>query len=216
MVGIAEICMDAMTNARHICFWVCPNYKVKPRAWRGLLDFLPKEVIAKKERTESYLQLVNGSEIRVTSADAEGSLVSESLDFAVCDEAGQWKEKAWYQGIAPMFAARPNAKAMLIGTPGEELVPPDVAQGPARSGESPRARLLPLEVRDSPYVSKKFLDTQRRDIPQDTFLQGTRPTPSTTRPLCSGTSVTASATGRCCRTSSCVWASTSREDHFSA
>lgn len=172
MVGIAEICMDAMTNPRHIDFWVCPNYKVKPRAWRGLTDFLPKEVISKKNETESYLQLVNGSEIRVTSADAEGSLVSESLDFAVCDEAGQWKEKAWFQGIAPMFAARPHAKALLIGTPrGKNWFHRMWLKGQPGPDKEPEHDSFHWKSEDSPYVSKQFLATQKRDIPQDTYLQ---------------------------------------------
>jgi hypothetical protein len=171
MVGIAEICVDAM-SAKHVDWWICPNYKVKPRAWRGLLAFLPKEVIVKKNETENYIQLVNGSEIRVTSADAEGSLVSESLDFAVCDEAGQWKEKAWYQGIAPMFAARPDAKALLIGTPrGKNWFHRLWLKGQAGHDKDPEHESFHWKSEDSPYVSKSFLEEQRRNIPQDTYLQ---------------------------------------------
>jgi hypothetical protein len=169
MVGIAEICMDAMQNNRHITWWIAPNYKVKPRAWRGLLDFLPKEVIVKKNETENYIDLINGSQIWVKSADAPDSLVSEGLDFAVCDEAGQWKESAWFQGISPMFAARAHAKALLIGTPrGKNWFHRLWLKG---RGGDPDYQSFHWKSEDSPYVSKSFLEEQKRNIPQDTYLQ---------------------------------------------
>jgi terminase large subunit-like protein len=170
LVGIAEICMAAMEN-RRMCWWISPNYKVKPRAWRGLLEFLPPEVVDKKNETESYVRLINGSEIWVKSADAPDSLVSESLDFAVADEAGQWKPTAWYQGILPMFAARPEARAILIGTPrGKNWFHRVWLQGLGANKDADYDSFH-WKSEDSPYVSKSFLDEQRRNVPQDTYLQ---------------------------------------------
>lgn len=169
MVGIAEICWDAMAHGGHIDWWIAPNYKVKPRAWRGLLDFLPAKIIQKKNETESYVTLINGSQIWVKSADAPDSLVSEGLDFAVCDEAGQWKDSAWFQGVSPMFAARPDARAVLIGTPrGKNWFHRLWLKG--QSGE-PDYASFHWKSEDSPYVSKDFLDEQFRNIPRETYLQ---------------------------------------------
>lgn len=170
MVGIAEIAWDALEHGGHINWWIAPNYKVKPRAWRGLLDFLPAEVIKKKNETESFVTLINDSQIWVKSADAPDSLVSEGLDFAVCDEAGQWKESAWFQGVSPMFAARPNARAILIGTPrGKNWFHRLWLKG--QSGQEKDYAAFHWKSSDSPYVSKEFLDEQFRSIPRETFLQ---------------------------------------------
>src|SRR6185503_17116646 len=170
LCGIAEICIDALSG-RHINWWVCPNYTVKPRAWRGLLDFLPADVIEKKNETERYIRLINGSEIWVKSADGQDSLVSESLDFAVCDEAGQWKERAWNQ-ITPMFAARPNARALLIGTPrGKNWFHRTWLRGRPGPEKHPDYESFHWYSEDSPYVSKSFLATEREVMSRDMYLQ---------------------------------------------
>ena len=87
----AEIAWAALGVPGSVNWWVTANYQLKARIWRGLLEFLPAEVVKKKNETENYVILTNESEIRIKSADGKDSLVSESLDFVVCDEAGQWK-----------------------------------------------------------------------------------------------------------------------------
>src|SRR6267378_7030791 len=126
LTGIAEIAHWAMANPKQILWRVAPNYRVKDRAWRGLLEFIPNEIILRKNETELRLELGNGSTIWVKSADAPDSLVSEGLDGVVCDEAGQWAESAWTMGIRPMlgpsFKKRDEENprrgwAIFIGTP---------------------------------------------------------------------------------------------------
>src|SRR3990167_5574184 len=99
LFAIAEICTDALENGGHVGWWVVPNLEVKARAWRGILDFLPKEVVKRSSEVERRIVLINGSEIYVKSAAGE-ALVSESLDFVVCDEVQLWKEEAWSRGIS--------------------------------------------------------------------------------------------------------------------
>lgn len=168
--GIAEIAMDAMASGGHTNWWVCPNYTVKPRAWRGLLEFIPKVAIKKTNEGEKSITLINGSQIWVKSADAPESLVSEGLDFAVCDEAGQWKEDAWFRGVSPMFAARPTGRAMLIGTPrGKNWFHRLWLKG--QSGLEADYESFHWKSEDSPYVSREFLAEQFRSIPRETYLQ---------------------------------------------
>ncbi len=170
VTGISEIAWAAMGTGGLVCWWVCPNYTVKPRAWRGLLDFIPAQVIKKAVDGEKTITLINGSQIVVKSADATESLVSEGLDFAVCDEAGQWKEDAWFRGVGPMFAARPNGRAMLIGTPrGKNWFHRLWLKG--RAGTEPDYESFHWKSEDSPFVSRSFLEEQYRTIPRETYLQ---------------------------------------------
>lgn len=170
VTGIAEIAWDAMATPGHTTWWVCPNYTVKPRAWRGLLDFIPPQAIRKATEGEKCITLVNDSQIWVKSADAPESLVSESLDFAVCDEAGQWKEDAWFRGIGPMFAARASGRAMLIGTPrGKNWFHRLWLKG--QSGVEPNYASFHWKSEDSPYTDRSFLDEQFRTLPRETYLQ---------------------------------------------
>jgi hypothetical protein len=169
--GIAEIGVDALANPGHIDWWIAPNYKVKDRAWRGLLSFIPKEAIKKKNETENRLVLINGSEVFVKSADAPDSLVSEGLNFAVCDEAGQWKEDAWVRGIRPMFTAT-GGRALLIGTPrGKNWFHRLWLMGRQGAGKDADYESFRWASADSPFSDPKDLAEARKNLPSDIFKQ---------------------------------------------
>jgi len=167
MVGIAEIVEDALANQNHINWWISPNYRVKDRAWRGLLAHIPRELIVKKNEAELRIRLTTGSEIFVKSADAPDSLVSEGLHFAVCDEAGQWKESAWTMGIRPMFTAT-HGRALLIGTPrGRNWFYRLYQMG----GRDPDYESFHWKTEDSPFSDRKDLAEARKNLPTDIYLQ---------------------------------------------
>ena len=183
LTGIAEISIDAMAYPGHINWWIAPSYKVKDRAWRGLLEFIPKAVIRKKNETENKLILVNSSEISVKSAEAPDALESEALNFAVCDEAGQWKEDAWARGIRPMFTAT-QGKAMLIGTPrGKNWFYRLWMMGwrtdcAACAKDRTRCSLHDADYEsfkwrseDSPFSDAKDLAEAKRNLPSDIYKQ---------------------------------------------
>ena len=169
--GIIELAIDAMANPGHINWWIAPNYRVKDKPWRELLAFIPADAIKKKNETELHIILVNGSEIFVKSADAPDSLVSEGLNFAVCDEAGQWKETAWTMGVRPMFTAT-KGRALLLGTPrGKnwffklwQLGRP----GPQRDADYESFHWASW---DSPFSDAKDIDEARRNVRRDIFEQ---------------------------------------------
>jgi hypothetical protein len=177
LAGIAEICIDAMAHPGHVDWWICPTYEVKARVWRGLMDFLPPDTYdpqhgGKKLDAQRYVRLVNGSEIWVKSAAGDDSLVSESLDFAVCDEAGQWKEDAWQRGVSPMFAARPNSRVLLIGTPrGKNWFHRLWLKGRPGPEKDPDIESFHWRTADSPHVSQKYLESERANLRADTFAQ---------------------------------------------
>lgn len=170
--GIAEIAIDAMANPGHIDWWVAPNYDVMMRAWRGLLTFIPKQAIKKKtESADHRILLINGSEISVKSAAAPESLVSEGLNFAVCDEAGQWKEDAWFRGIRPMFTATAG-RALLIGTPrGKNWFHRLWMMGQPGAGKDADYESFRWASIDSPFSDEKDIAEARKNLPSDIFKQ---------------------------------------------
>ena len=171
MSAIAEICADAMSYPGHINWWVVNNLEVKPRAWRGLEEFLPKEVIKKKNLQERRIVLTNGSEIFVKSAAGDDSLVSESLDFVVCDEAGLWKETAWEQGVSPMLTARPDARVLLVGTPrGRNWFYRMWLKGQG-SGKDPDYESFHWKSADSPFTDVAYLAERKRNMPADLYRE---------------------------------------------
>jgi hypothetical protein len=170
--AIAEICVDAMGYPGHIDWWVVNNLEVKPRAWRGLLDFLPREVIAKTNETQRRITLVNGSEIWVKSAAGDDSLVSDSLDFLVCDEAGLWKAEAWERGVSPMLTARKNSRVLIVGTPRARNWFYQMwlkgRPGPQKEAEY---ESFHWKSEDSPFTDLTYLAERRRNMPTDLYKE---------------------------------------------
>lgn len=168
MTGIMEISHAAMSQPRQILWWVAPNYKVKDRVWRGLQDFIPQELIVKKNQVDLRLELENGSTIWVKSADAEDSLVSEGLNGVVCDEAGQWKELAWIRGIRPMLTVA-RGWALFLGTPrGKNWFHRLWLRG---QGQDPDWASFHWKTADSPFSDPKELAEAQRTLPRDIYLQ---------------------------------------------
>jgi hypothetical protein len=171
--AIAEICIDALGYPGHVNWWVVNNLEVKERAWRGLLNFLPKGVLeGKPNETQRRIRLANGSEIWVKSAAGDDSLVSESLDFVVCDEAGLWKAEAWERGISPMLLARPNSRVVFVSTPrSKNWFYKMWLKGRSGPYQEPGYESFHWKSEHSPYADPTYLAERRRNMPADLYRE---------------------------------------------
>lgn len=170
--AVAEICMDALAHPGHTNWWVTESLEIKAPAWNALLDFLPKEVISKTNQVERLIRLTNGSEIYVKSAKGDKSLISASLDFVVCDEAGLWKEEAWERGISPMLVARPHARVLLVSTPrSRNWFWRMWNKGRPGPGKEPEYESFHWKSEDSPYADLGYLAERRKNMPADLYAE---------------------------------------------
>jgi hypothetical protein len=170
--GVAEICIDAMAYPGHVNWWVVNNLETKARAWNGLVDFLPKAVVAKTNQNERLIRLVNGSEIWVKSAAGDNSLVAASLDFVVCDECGLWPEDSWERGVSPMLLARPNSQVVLIGTPrGRSWFYRMWLKGRPGEQKEPDYESFHWKSEDSPFSDLGYLAERRKNMPVDLYKE---------------------------------------------
>lgn len=193
MTGIAEISQWAMSAPNQILWWVTASLKTKDKAWRDLKSHIPKDIVTKTNEVDLRIELGNGSMIRIRSAEAPESFVSESLDGVVCDEFGQWKPDIWYRGLMPMFGTK-KMRALFIGTPrgknwgfdlykrgrhadGSALDSPVVFSEEVSipGGETVKVETTYQSFRwtsyDSPYANLAVLEEARRSTPKDIFAQ---------------------------------------------
>lgn len=192
MTGIAEISHWAMSAPNQILWWVTASLKTKDKAWRDLKAHIPKDIVAKTHEVDLRIELGNGSIIKIRSAEAPESFVSESLDGVVCDEFGQWKPGIWYQGLMPMFGTK-KMRALFIGTPrGKNWAHDLYKRGRAADGSALAFPVVfaeevalpsgPVKVEttyqsfrwtsyDSPYANLAVLEEARRSTPKDIFAQ---------------------------------------------
>jgi hypothetical protein len=157
------------TLGRGLYYWTTANYRVKDRAWRGLGEHLPKEIVKRKHESDLFIELTNGSRIYIRSADAPESLVSETLDGLVCDEAAQWKPEVWAQHLRPMLAVK-KAPAVFVGSPRGRNWFYDLEMN-ARSAADPEWAAFAWRSIESPYFSKEEYDRAKLEMPERLFRQ---------------------------------------------
>lgn len=103
-------------------YWIiAPSYvQAKNIYWRdnqrGLRHWLPDALIKRKNETELYVELKNGSLIELKGADNEDSLRGTGLDGVVLDEFADFSPTVWTHIVRPMLLDT-NGWAIFIGTP---------------------------------------------------------------------------------------------------
>jgi hypothetical protein len=96
--------------------YIAPYYsQAKSVAWRYLERF-SEPVMIKSNQSELWVELINGSRIRLFGADNPDSLRGNFLDGVVLDEMADMKPSLWGEIIRPLLADR-QGWATFIGTP---------------------------------------------------------------------------------------------------
>ena len=96
--------------------YVAPLFvQAKQIAWEYLKEY-GEGVIAKKNESELYVELINGARIYLLGADNPDRLRGLYLDGVVLDEYADMKHRIFAEVIRPALADR-NGWAVFIGTP---------------------------------------------------------------------------------------------------
>ena len=100
------------------CWYVAPTYKqAKQIVWRKLKHKLQDLRWSRKvNESELSIELKNGSEITLRSADNYDSLRGVGLSFIVLDEFADIDKEAWYEVLRPTLSDT-GGHALFIGTP---------------------------------------------------------------------------------------------------
>jgi len=111
---IYKALVENKENGRYA--YIAPYYsQAKTIAWDYLLRY-SKPVMAKANQSELWVELINGSRIRLFGADAGENLRGLYLDSVVLDEYADMKPSIWGSVIRPLLADRAGS-ATFIGTP---------------------------------------------------------------------------------------------------
>jgi hypothetical protein len=96
--------------------YVAPYYsQAKNIAWDYLVRFA-EPVLAKANQSELWVELINGSRIRLFGADNPDALRGLYLDGIVLDEYADMRPRIWGEIVRPLLADR-LGWAVFIGTP---------------------------------------------------------------------------------------------------
>lgn len=89
--------------------------QAKQIAWEYLKEY-SRPLATHVNESELWVELRNGSRIRIHGADNPDRLRGDYLDGVVCDEYGDWRPSVWGNILRPMLTDR-GGWAVFIGTP---------------------------------------------------------------------------------------------------
>lgn len=117
-VGVSECLTRAVREPDTVCWLVSPSFQQgRETAWKELKRLVPRDLLdGAPHETYMDINLQNGSEVGVRSADKPDSLRGRGIDFAVLDEFVQMEESVWTEVIRPSLSDR-GGDALFISTP---------------------------------------------------------------------------------------------------
>jgi len=151
-------------------YWVGAEHHHSLTAFNLIDAALPERLVTRrKESPPRVIELNDGPEISFHTAGG-GALVSEGLDWTVCDEAAKdFPERTWTQELRPALSDR-NGAAMFISTPdGRGWFHGRWQRG--QSPDYPEWQSWRWPSYSNPHVDDSEIDTAREDIPDRVFQQ---------------------------------------------
>ena len=120
-------------------------------------------------KADFIIQLINGSTIYFKSSERPETIRGLSINYAFIDEAQDCKDLAWKQSILPTLTAA-GKKCIITGTPKRKNWFYDIFML-GKSKDHPNHRAYHGSSEDSPYVSKEFIEEQKRTLPPKIYKQ---------------------------------------------
>jgi hypothetical protein len=137
--------------------------------FNDMLAFFPKEVIQDIKLSEDHMVIFkNGSNLRFFTAGNADAIVGNSPDALVMDEVALYPASALSK-IAPLVAAKPNAKVIACSTPRGANPFYDLCMR-AQSGD-PFYSFNRMTWRDNDKTDLKELENAKKTFPESVFRQ---------------------------------------------
>ena len=150
-------------------WYTAPYYaQAKMICWQMLQDIVPSEVIVKKNESELWVELINGSRIFLKGVDNEDSLVGVGLDFIVPDEYAQYKPHVWPKILRPMLSDTEGG-ALFIGTPRGKNAFFELFMKGQRHERGWESWQFPTRL--NPFIPEREIDEAKKTLPERYFRQ---------------------------------------------
>jgi hypothetical protein len=118
MLGVHRAAKSAVRKSKANVWYIAPTFDdAYDFAWEPLQQIIPREYLASRpHETRLEMRLVNGSVIRLRSADRPDRLRGRGLDDVVLDEFRWIEPRTWPEILRPALADR-EGRALFISTP---------------------------------------------------------------------------------------------------
>ena len=149
-------------------WWVAPTYQIAEIGWRAISVIARRIDTAKIYRGDKIVEIGNGF-VQVRSADSEGGLRGEGLDYMTLDEAAHIRnlKDVWEQELRPSLADRQGG-AMFISTPKGYNYFYELYK---QAEIDPAWKSWQVPSWDNPYLAAAEIEAARKSLPSLVFRQ---------------------------------------------
>ena len=168
---IVKALLEGKKNGRY--FYLSPYLaQSKSIAWDYLVRY-SQPILAKFNQSELWVELINGSRIRLFGADNENALRGNYCDGIVLDEYADIRPRVWGEIIRPLLADRNGMNghktwAVFIGTPKGHNAFYDVYHHATKNSDW---YVKVLRASKTELLPKSELDDAAKSMTQDQYLQ---------------------------------------------
>lgn len=148
--------------------WIAPSYQIAEVGWRSMLKVASEVKMCSISRGDRAITIGSGW-MQVRSADSEGGLRGEGLDYVVFDEAAHTRGlmDIWTQEIRPALADRKGG-AMFISTPKGYNDFYELYRNAENDKEWARFQVPSWA---NPFLAKSEIEAARKSLPDLVFRQ---------------------------------------------
>jgi len=160
----------AINNEKARILFVSPVYSQISKVLQQIVEALQPTGIIKKANLSDYeIRLTNGSVMWFRSAERSDSIRGLSIQYLFIDEAGDVKTTDFQTSILPTITAM-GKKVIIAGTPKKKnFLHSYYMMG--QSEDFPNHKSYHFTAEESPFISKEFLEEQRRTLPDAIYKQ---------------------------------------------
>jgi hypothetical protein len=170
LMSINLLMYYGLNNNNSKILWVSPVFSQCGKVFQQIYQALqPAGLIKSANKSEFIIQLINGTTIYFKSSERPETIRGLSINYAFLDEAQDIKDLAWKQSILPTLSAA-GKKCIISGTPKRKTFFYDIFML-GKSNDHPNHKSYHGSSVDSPYISKDFIEEQKRTLPPKIFKQ---------------------------------------------
>jgi hypothetical protein len=160
----------SINKPKSVTLYTAPTYGQINKILVQLIDVLqPTGIVVSANKASYEVKLINGSMIYFRSTERADSIRGLAVDYLLGDESQDTHTTDFQKSILPTITAR-GKKCILAGTPKRKGFFYDYFQM-GKSEDFPNHVSYHFPSWESPYVSKEFIEEQRRTLPPNIFSQ---------------------------------------------
>lgn len=163
----------AINNSKTVNLIVSPYDSQNLRIFNEISAAISSSgIIAKENRSDKIIQLINGSTLIFRSATNYDAIRGISADYIFTDEFAYFKKDAWNLAIRPCMAAKKHSKAFIFSTPRGKNEFYDMAmRGQSTLPENKNYNYYYMSYTENPLYDIEFVKDCKAHYPSAKFNQ---------------------------------------------